>query len=126
MQKIKDLLKSVFALKAVVTCMIALALSIGAIVLALNLTVYEVVIDDNGTSASYEVYSRKVEDVLSETGISLLEGDVLSCNLSDAAKKVGKISITRAKTVTIAFNGENETVRTVSKTVGDLLKEKNK
>ena len=124
MQKIKDLLKSVFALKAVVTCIVALALSVGAIVLALDLAVYEIVIDDNGTSASYKVYSKTVDDVLSETGISLLDGDVLSCNLNDAAKKLGKISITRAKTVTIAFDEENETVRTISKTVGELIEER--
>ncbi len=125
MQKIKDLLRSVFALKAIVVCVSAVVFSIAVTALALNLVVYEVIIDDNGVSASYKVYSRTVSGVLNETGLELEEGDVLSCEPDDAAKDLSKISITRAKTVTIAFNGENKTVRTISKTVGELIKEKN-
>lgn len=124
MQKIKDLFKSVFALKAIVTSIVILALSVGAVALALNLAVYEIQIEDNGTVTSYEVYSKTVKDVLEETGVKLLEGDVLSCELGDVAKEKSKISITRAKTVIIAFDEENETVRTISKTVGELIAER--
>ncbi len=123
MQKIKDLIKSVFALKAIVICASALLISVAVIALALNLVVYEVIIDDNGTAASYKVYSRTVEDVLSETGLELKEGDKLSCKPEDAARNLGKISIIRAKTVTVAFNDETKTVRTISETVGALVEE---
>ena len=42
MQRIKDLMKSAFALRATVICMAAMLVSIAVVALALNLTVYEI------------------------------------------------------------------------------------
>ena len=123
MQRIKDLLKSVFALRASVICLAAVVLSSAVIALALNLTVYEVKIDDNGNTESYKVYSRTVKGALAEAGVCLKEGDVLSANPDDKVRKYPKIAIKRAKTVTVALNDKVQTVHTASDTVNDLISE---
>lgn len=123
MQKIKDLFKSVFALRATVICLAAVLFSVAVTALALNLAVYEVTIDDNGTAGTYKVYSGTVEGVLAETGLELRDGDQLSCRPDESARECGVIKITRAKTVIVALDDQEKTVRTVSKTVDELVKE---
>ncbi len=123
MQKFRDLFKSVFALRATVICLSAVILSVAVMAIALNLAVYEVTIDDNGTAGTYKVYSKTVEGVLAETGLELRDGDQLSCRPEDSVRECGSIKITRAKTVIVALDDQEKTVKTVSGTVEELVKE---
>lgn len=121
MQRIKDLLKSAFALRATVICITAMVVSIAVVALALNLTVYGIKIDDNGNTATYKVYSKTVKGAFAEAGIELKEGDELSAKLTDSVRDYDEITITRAKTVIVALNDKEQIVHTTSQTVNEMV-----
>lgn len=124
MKKITEHLKLCFSLKSSIICVLALIVSVAASVLAVEGLKYEVKINDNGNIISTYVYSKTVEDALSEAGIKVNEYDKLSLDRKADLKSVKSLDILRAKSVNIVSDGKEETVYTTLNKVGELLDER--
>lgn len=121
MKKVIGYLKSCFSLRSSIIGSLALITATLAIALMLNLTKYEITINDNGIVTQAFVYSKTVEDALKEAGIKVSEYDELSLDRKANLKTVKSIDIIRAKAVNLAVNGEAKTVYTTRSTVNEVL-----
>ncbi|MCB9451316.1 MAG: DUF348 domain-containing protein [Anaerolineaceae bacterium] len=81
-----------------------------------------VTVIDAGTAYQVDTYAATVGDVLRELNLTLAEGDVLSQSEDAPLEPDQVITIQRARTVTIADDGNDQTFRTLFTNPLDILK----
>ena len=71
------------------------------------------------------LFAGTVAELIDSEGITLFNGAFLNVNLNAVVTNNLEIVLFEAKPITINVDGEKRTVKSVAKTVGDLLKEQN-
>lgn len=82
---------------------------------------YHITVFDNGDKGIQYIANGTVEEALKQVGITLKEGDVVSCKLTDIISEGMEITITRAFPVTIKADGMNVKLNMAGGTVADAL-----
>src|SRR4029450_2387241 len=81
-----------------------------------SLTVYE-----DGYPASYSSVQTTVGQALASRGVQLQEGDLVSPGPDEVLSPGPRVYISHAQPVNLVVAGEQSTLRTRGKTVGDVL-----
>ena len=105
-------------------------IAVGVAILVINIAFVcafvfakQVVISADGSTNTVTTNKNTVGELLAERGVKLQEGDKVSPELTEKLKNNDSVTVYRAVLVTISLDGNVKSIRTVSKTVGDVLDE---
>lgn len=110
--------------KSIITCVSIVLVLVMTSVLFLGFVLPKnITIVDSDSEAKVKTLAKTVEEVLEENNIALAEGDVVTPEMTSEIKNKDVITIKRSKKVTLYADNRTYEIRTVAKTVADLLDE---